>query len=264
MRFAPCPEPAPPRPQVESRAFDAHLKAVRRACRGEAVAKGVEEIAEMRAAGEDRDLLRAKADGLLEAALLIGLSELGALDRAVIEVNAAVVRALLQHGASAASAPAGGLRDPLLIACLRGGLHSALPLLQHGASPSVRGVGLETPLTEASKLGVSPLVLALLTRGADPNCDDRAGMTPLAYALGGGCMHTFDALRCFGADAKAPLAYSQGGDSRIPAPRMAPAPPRPGRARPDPGADDALPPLPPTRRCARPRAPQVARSSTGR
>ncbi|GAA0598126.1 ankyrin repeat domain-containing protein [Streptomyces crystallinus] len=122
---------------------------------------------------------------------------------AIVEGDAARVRAALRSGADAEGTDAGGT-TPLYEAAVNGRAKIAGLLLAAGAAPDAesRGPGAEgTPLCAAACWGHVETVRVLLAQGADPDLreDGGTGWSPLEWALHGPHPETVAVLRGAGA-----------------------------------------------------------------
>ncbi len=119
----------------------------------------------------------------------------------------AALLALLDHGASPNVRGADGSM-PLLVSAALGDLTASRLLVEHGAAVNAPNTLGRTALTIASAQGNVPLVHLLLTNKAAVNVQDKAGNTPLLWAVRG--RHAGIADELLWAGAKASQANRQG------------------------------------------------------
>jgi uncharacterized protein len=134
------------------------------------------------------------------------VSETGttALYAAALQPDAAVVRLLLDAGASPNDESAGDVEGtPLCAAGCWGHDDVVMELLAHGADPNQREDGGRgySPLLWASRHGHEETIRLLLDAGADPN-GDLGGEHPLLAAAFSGCLAAVRLLLSHGADAR--------------------------------------------------------------
>jgi ankyrin repeat protein len=119
---------------------------------------------------------------------------------AAMQGDAAVVGALLQHGADV-NAPQGDGMTPLHWAAERGDQELTALLLKAGASPRAETrIGRHTPLHIAAKGGHAPIVRLLVGAKAEVRALTATGAAPLHFAAAAGNIDTVTVLLDAGAD----------------------------------------------------------------
>jgi ankyrin repeat protein len=127
-----------------------------------------------------------------------------ALHWAAYHDDAESAKLLIAAGADAKAASRYGV-TPLALACTNGSEAIVELLLKAGANPNTTLPGGETALMTASRTGRLGPVAALLQHGADVNARERKGQTALMWAAAEGHTEVVDALLAAGADFRQPL-----------------------------------------------------------
>jgi ankyrin repeat protein len=124
-----------------------------------------------------------------------------AVDVATFQDDAAMVRCLLEHGASVDPKPTQGNSSPLINSVIDGLTEVVQVLLAKGAKIDARDGDGFTPLMWAATIdwGDSAILEALIVKGADVNARTASGVTALARAEQNGNARFAELLRKAGA-----------------------------------------------------------------
>ncbi|HET6252393.1 MAG TPA: ankyrin repeat domain-containing protein [Tepidisphaeraceae bacterium] len=121
--------------------------------------------------------------------------------------NAAIVKALLDHGASPNAGGSNYRNSPLAVAVLHGDLHSVQLLLKAGADLNRKDAEGSTAIFAAAATNRVEVARALIDAGADVHATDLNGDTPLHLAAAGDNAQIAAVLLEHGADANGAPAH---------------------------------------------------------